>query len=84
MLEKTASHRLDKDKYARLREIYAGKKIDKSWIDLECDESFCVYKGLKLDKENPGEARSIWIKNGKVVKETTVREYIGKRPWLFE
>lgn len=77
-LEKTASRPLSKTEYAKLKKIYKGEIIDKSWVDLECKESVCFYKGLNLNEFPDGS--SVRIKNDKV-EIKTIDEYIGDRYW---
>jgi hypothetical protein len=76
-LEKNAIPWLSKKEHARLTRIYKGQLVDRDWIDMECDESKCVYKGLTINKKDLGEPRSIWLPN----RVVTVREYVGDRHW---
>ena len=41
---KTANRKLSAKESRKLKDIYNGKKTDRSWIDMECDERVCVYK----------------------------------------
>ena len=93
-LEKTANKKLSKEDSRQLKKIFDGKLIDKSWLDLECDERECLYKnavkiikfggvkvdGQEVDLHKADGARFFIGKDGKVVTET-VRGYTGKRPW---
>ena len=76
-LEKNAMPWLPKNEYALLSKIFKGEKVDKNFIDLECDELKCVYKGLTLNKKDLGKPRSIWLPD----RVITVKEYVGDRYW---
>lgn len=92
-LEKTSSPKLTEKEKKKLSKIWKGKEEDKSWLDLSCDKTSCVYKdkvkiikgkGLELnnqtfDHESSGGA-SIYL-NPDHVKIHTVREYTGHRYW---
>lgn len=94
-LEKTVSLPPDKADKKNLQQIFKGAKTDKVWLDLECDESSCVYKKvLKLDKNGGLEINgkqvdteislggAVYINGGRV-KVKTVREDVGCRLWNF-
>ena len=92
-LEKTSSLKLTEKEKKKLSKIWQGREEDKSWLDLSCDKTSCVYKdkvkiikgkGLELnnqtfDHESSGGA-SIYL-NPDHVKIHTVREYTGHRYW---
>ena len=92
-LEKTSSPKLTDKEKKELSKIWQGREEDKSWLDLSCDKTSCVYKdkvkiikgkGLELnnqtfDHESSGGA-SIYL-NPDHVKIHTVREYTGHRYW---
>lgn len=92
-LEKTSSPKLTDKEKKKLSKIWQGREEDKSWLDLSCDKTSCVYKdkvkiikgkGLELnnqtfDHESSGGA-SIYL-NPDHVKIHTVREYTGHRYW---
>ena len=92
-LEKTSSLKLTEKEKKELSKIWQGREEDKSWLDLSCDKTSCVYKdkvkiikgkGLELnnqtfDHESSGGA-SIYL-NPDHVKIHTVREYTGHRYW---
>ena len=85
---------MSKEDSRQLKKIFDGKLIDKSWLDLECDERECLYKnavkiikfggvkvdGQEVDLHKADGARFFIGKDGKVVTET-VCGYTGKRPW---
>ncbi len=92
-LEKNASPELDKPQAKLLKQIYAGKKQDKSWLDLECDKRACVYKnrfkiikfgGLEVDGKDvdfqTNKGANFYV-NGDRVEVRTVRESFGQRLW---
>ena len=92
-LEKTSSLKLTEKEKKKLSKIWQGREEDKSWLDLSCDKTSCVYKdkvkiikgkGLELnnqtfDHESSGGA-SIYLTRDHV-KIHTVREYTGHRYW---
>lgn len=92
-LEKTSSPKLTDKEKKELSKIWQGREEDKSWLDLSCDKTSCVYKdkvkiikGKELelnnqtfDHESSGGA-SIYL-NPDHVKIHTVREYTGHRYW---
>ena len=92
-LEKTSSPKLTDKEKKELSKIWQGREEDKSWLDLSCDKTSCVYKdkvkiikgkGLELnnqtfDHESSGGA-SIYL-NPDHIKIRTVREYTGHRYW---
>ena len=95
MAFKTVSLPPDKADKKNLQQIFKGAKTDKVWLDLECDESSCVYKKvLKLDKNGGLEINgkqvdteislggAVYINGGRV-KVKTVREDVGCRLWNF-
>lgn len=91
-LEKTASAKLTKQQYKKLKQIYAGKLYDPKWIDLKCNTDFCNYKNrfvlnkkhlFELDNqllniEKTG-GMAIYLNNNP--KIITVNQSIGKRWW---
>ena len=92
-LEKTASQNPDSKQEKILKKIYKGKKTDKSWVDIECDEKTCLYKNSVLwnkgkSIEVNGENINLKQEGGGVVyfsegkaKVKTIRSAIGKRLW---
>ncbi len=92
-LEKTSSPKLTDKEKKELSKIWQGREEDKSWLDLSCDKTSCVYKdkvkiikgkGLELnnqtfDHESSGGA-SIYL-DGSHITIHTVREYTGHRYW---
>ena len=92
-LEKTANKKLDEKERRKLYQIYKGKKVDKSWLDLECDKKSCLYKdrvrfykdkrleidGKKFDTMR-AEGASIYFEKDKI-KIKAIREFIGLRYW---
>jgi len=57
-LEKTAARKLTAKESRKLKAIYDGRKTDRTWIDMVCDERSCLYKnririikygGLEID-----------------------------------
>ncbi len=92
-LEKTANKKLDKKEQQKLYQIYKGKKVDKSWLDLECDKKSCLYKNrvrfykdkrLEIDGKNfdtyQAGGASLYF-DGDKIKIKTVRDFIGSRFW---
>lgn len=92
-LEKTSSPKLTDKEKKELSKIWQGREEDKSWLDLSCDKTSCVYKdkvkiikgkGLELnnqtfDHESSGGA-SIYL-DGSHITIHTVRDYTGYRYW---
>ena len=92
-LEKTSSLKLTEKEKKKLSKIWQGREEDKSWLDLSCDKTSCVYKdkakiikgkGLELnnqtfDHESSGGA-SIYLE-GDHITIHTVRDYTGHRYW---
>lgn len=92
-LEKTANKKLDEKERRKLYQIYRGKKMDKSWLDLECDKKSCLYKnrirfykdkrleidGKKFDTYHAEGASIYFEKDG--IKIKTIRDFIGSRYW---
>lgn len=78
----------------KLKDIYDGKKTDRSWIDMECDERVCVYKdavvivkfgGIEIGERDfdlyAAEGAQFFVDGHGKVQAETVRSYIGRRPW---
>ena len=92
-LEKTLSRKLDKKENSLLRKIYQGKKKDKSWVDLECNQENCLYrgrikyvkkKGLEIDGKKFDVSSALGASfyfYGKDIKVKTIRDFIGFRAW---
>ncbi len=92
-LEKAADKKLDAKEQRKLKRIYDGRETDKEWLDLACDERYCVYKGVLFINKFGGieidgkdfdlygaEGAVFFVRNNKV-EVRTVRDYIGRRPW---
>ena len=92
-LEKNASPQLTQKKAKLLRQIYSGKKQDKSWIDLECDKRTCIYKnkfriikfgGLEVDGKDIDLSvlggASFYL-DGNTVKVKSVKDAFRYRLW---
>ncbi len=92
-IEKTAGHKLNETDKKKLRKIWSGKLVDKSWLDISCTKEQCVYKdkitvlknkGILIDGEpfNASKAlgASVYIDNGQI-KTDTVRSDVGCRLW---
>ncbi len=92
-LEKNASPHLGQQQTKLLKQIYNGKKQDKSWLDLECDKRVCVYKnrfkiikfgGLEIDGKDvdfqTSKGANFYL-DGDRVEMKTVRESFGQRLW---
>lgn len=93
-LEKTANRKLSAKESRKLKDIYDGKKTDRSWIDMECDERVCVYKdavvivkfgGIEIGERDfdlyAAEGAQFFVNGHGKVQAETVRSYIGRRPW---
>lgn len=93
-LEKTANEKLTSQEYKKLKEIYAGKRVDKKWIDMECDDDSCLYKGrMKIIKAGGGieiddksydlsaALGSNFYLRKDDIRVKTVRDVIGRRLW---
>ena len=93
-LEKTANKKLSDKENRKLKEIYNGKKTDKDWIDMECDERVCIYKnavvivkfgGIEINGQDfdlhTAEGAQFFVDDGGKVRAETVRDRIGRRPW---
>ena len=93
-LEKTANKKLSDKENRKLKEIYNGKKTDKDWIDMECDERVCIYKnavvivkfgGIEINGQDfdlhTAEGAQFFVDDGGKVRVETVRDRIGRRPW---
>lgn len=91
-LDKTASKPLDMKEYAKLKQIYKGKEIDRRWIDLVCGKNKCVYKKkfqiMKNGKLmlagkplNIAGSEGLAVYMGKKLRVQSVREDIGRRLW---
>ena len=92
-LEKTAGKNLSNEKQEKLKQIYRGEMVDKTWIDLTCNENLCIHKNLfswdkngkifiddkELNYKNSG-GGVIYIKNNKA-HINTIRTSIGRRLW---
>ena len=91
--EKSASPKLSEEQTKTLRKIWQGKKIDKTWLDLECNKKECTYRnrvtiiknqGVKIDGQKfdnqhtlGGEIRL----NPHDTEIRSIREHIGHRYW---
>ena len=89
--EKLALKPLQEKDKKKLRAIYKGKRTDKNFVDLVCDENKCVYKdkvtllkdgGISVKGEDYSDkgALSIFLKGDKVIVKT-VTETVGNRYW---
>lgn len=92
-LEKTANDKLTPKQYKELKEIYAGRKVNKQWIDMECDIRSCLYKGrikiikyggIEIDGKNYNLSSGLgshFYLDGDDINIKTVRGSIGNRLW---
>ncbi len=92
-LEKTANKKLDDKKNKLIKKIYKGATVDKKWLDLECNDEYCLYKRrIKYFKDRRLEvdgkpfdasqaAGAVFYLDGEKVKVKTVRDDIGVRYW---
>ena len=92
-LEKTAARKLTAKESRKLKAIYDGRKTDRTWIDMACDERSCLYKkririikygGLEIDGKDYDLSSALgsnFYIDGKNVTVKTVRGAIGRRLW---
>ena len=92
-LEKTAARKLTAKESRKLKAIYDGRKTDRTWIDMACDERSCLYKkririikygGLEIDGKDYDLLSALgsnFYIDGKNVTVKTVRGAIGRRLW---
>lgn len=92
-LEKTVSLPIDKAEQKKLQKIYAGKKTDLNWLDLQCKKNMCVYKNL-VSWNRDGEIHisgrvrdtsadgggAVYINDGRIYVRS-VRDSVGSRLW---
>lgn len=92
-LDKTASRKLSSIESKEIKKIYKGELTNKNWIDLVCNDDYCVYKeiikinklgGIKIKNEDfvikDTLGASIYLREDKV-EIKTVRKFVGDRPW---
>lgn len=92
-LEKTAARKLTAKESRKLKAIYDGRKTDRTWIDMVCDERSCLYKnririikygGLEIDGKDYDLSSALgsnFYIDSKNVTVKTVRGAIGRRLW---
>ena len=91
--EKSASPKLSEEQNKLLRQIWQGKKIDKTWLDLECNKQECTYRnrvkiiknqGLEIDGQRFDNRSTL---GGEIrltpagAEINSIREHIGHRYW---
>ncbi|MBE6452767.1 MAG: ComEC family competence protein [Alphaproteobacteria bacterium] len=51
-LEKTASNKLTSKQKKELKQIWQGQRYNPEWLDLKCNQYFCIYKNIvRITKE---------------------------------